>query len=369
MLRLVVRSCRLPAACSKALHTGLRKISASSANDTSSAVAALQHEEHSYAQTAAARTQLQLLAVQKSTALQLDLSDLRAYLHSRGSALGDNREHEQPGPALRIMSHMLTFPLTLAYALQQLHSRDLLTKKSSSDSSSAQSTGLNIVCIGARAESSLPVHLWTEAVLACTGILGSSSSLTFIGPELQLPQSLLNSSTLQHTVHHNDTALTLQWQKRLYHAADSDVHSDHSADVYVLYNPGLGHPTLSSNWCSTIDAVLSTGKLIILTGHSERDAARDAQWLSTRYSFPVQGASSADCERVLYNSNTIDDSRASNSVRNADSKQLLVEFALPTASNPFRSLRKTVDATEGGLVVSANAYLHAIRLAPVLTAA
>jgi hypothetical protein len=363
MLRSAVLTRRVPA-CFKALQVGLHKHAS-----TTDAVAALQLEEHNYAQTAAARTQLQLPTVQEGADLQLGLSSgLETYLRSRGCALSNDLEAEQPGPALRIMSHMLTFPLTLAYALQQLHSRSLLNNSSSS--SSAPSAGLNIVCIGARAEASLPVHLWTEAVLACNGILGSSSSLSFIGPELQLPQSFLNSSSLQHTVQHNDTALTLQWQKQLYHAAESSLHNAHSAEVYVLYNPGLGHPALSSSWSATIDAVISSGKLIILTGHSELDAARDAQWLQNRYSFVLQKTSSADCDGLLSDSNTIDDSSVgSSSANSTESKQLKVEWVLPTAINPFRSLRKTVDATEGGLVVSANAFLHAIRLAPAATAA
>jgi hypothetical protein len=361
MLHSVICTRRVPAACFKAVHASLHK------HARTDAVAALQLEEHNYAQTAAARTQLQLPAVQRGAALQLDpSSDLRTYLHSRGCQLGDDIEVEQPGPALRIMSHMLTFPLTLAYALQQLHTCYLLGKSSRS-SNSAPSAGLNIVCIGARAEASLPVHLWTEAVLACKGILGSSGSLSFIGPELQLPQSLPNSNTLQHTVQHNGTALNLQWQKRMYHATDS---GDHIADVYVLYNPGLGHPALSSNWCTTIDAVISTGKLIILTAHSELDAARDAQWLQNRYSFVLQKTSSADRDGLLHDSKTIDNSSASSSSANStESKQLNVEWVLPTAVNPFRSLRKTVDTTEGGLVVSANAFLHATRLAPAAAAA
>ncbi|KAL3770747.1 hypothetical protein ACHAW5_001464 [Stephanodiscus triporus] len=44
---------------------------------------------------------------------------------------------------------------------------------------------------------------------------------------------------------------------------------------YALFNPGFGHPNLKSQWGQTLKFLLRTGKPMLITAHSITDAARD----------------------------------------------------------------------------------------------
>lgn len=51
----------------------------------------------------------------------------------------------------------------------------------------------------------------------------------------------------------------------------------HKPDVYVLFNPGLGHPHLKEGWRSTLKTLVKHGeKPVYITAHSTSDMERDA---------------------------------------------------------------------------------------------
>ena len=45
--------------------------------------------------------------------------------------------------------------------------------------------------------------------------------------------------------------------------------------MFVLFNPGCGHPNLKKKWEPTLKFILKTGKPILFTAHSAIDAERD----------------------------------------------------------------------------------------------
>ena len=85
-------------------------------------------------------------------------------------------------PAVRVASHVLTYPLTLAYAMQQIG----LGMR-------AMDRPLRITVLGARAEASLPASWWRECLRA---IRCERADVTFTGPDTPVPESAARAGTL-----------------------------------------------------------------------------------------------------------------------------------------------------------------------------
>ncbi|CAN0003114.1 unnamed protein product, partial [Laminaria digitata] len=103
------------------------------------------------------------------------------------------RWHHPDGPARRFLSHLLTFPLTLSMGLHEVG------LSSSSPNRGADRGGggggghrVSVVCVGARAESTLPPDFWRETLFALPGV--SRLSLHLLGPELGVPPGVVASS-------------------------------------------------------------------------------------------------------------------------------------------------------------------------------
>ncbi|KAG5177584.1 hypothetical protein JKP88DRAFT_150973, partial [Tribonema minus] len=207
-----------------------------------------------------------------------DLSSTEAYLASRfwTNILPSD------AAAMRIISHLLTYPLTLAAALASVENTRSFSR-----------AGLHVECIGARAEATLPPHLWAEALFSC-GRLLDGGRLTFIGPELGVPRAVKPASSGDtapcHTLRQGGRSLELQWVRGLFHdtasgralrhdSCNRTEGSIHTVDAYVLFSPGLGHLHLSTGWQATADLVMASQTPVILTAHSEGDARRDVAWL------------------------------------------------------------------------------------------
>ncbi|CAN0449017.1 unnamed protein product, partial [Pylaiella littoralis] len=256
------------------------------------------------------------------------LDSLDSYLKAR------QWRHPQ-GSARRFLSHLLTYPLTLASGLREA---GLENGPDTAPTASVEEEEpeLAVVCLGARAESTMPPSFWRETLFALPCV--SHLSLHLIGPELSLPSGVTTGgggvrsdgrggASPRHTavVKVGPRTVEVEWTRAvLGPAAEACVESEEEpgaavgsansaesgagekaatiaattaiatvkgeaektveravddADAFVLFNPGLGHPHLREGWAGALERLLATGKPIIVSCHSREDLERDARVL------------------------------------------------------------------------------------------
>lgn len=180
--------------------------------------------------------------------------------------------------AQSLTTHVLSAPLTIAQQFATFLSTN-------------QQQQQRWCCVGARAEASLPTLYWRELLIvldwiqhhhttttstnhnSTTGNNNIIISLDFVGPEL--PTTNRPSETLTY----KDSAITLNWNKASkFHELDPNFALSYNG--YILFNPGLAHPHLASDWRPTVELILHTKQPLLLTAHSLLDANRDAKLLS-----------------------------------------------------------------------------------------
>lgn len=179
-----------------------------------------------------------------------------------------------------LLSHLLTFPLTFAkYA-------DFFTDTYSNEEDVKKE--LRICCVGSRAEANLPDEYWREFLVAFHHFHGKEKQISWvvdcIGPEIA-PQ--LKSKQIRAG---QESMLTLNYHKgflhdhvvRLYKNSKSSNPTQEILNTwngFLLYNPGVGHPNLIKSWRPSLDFIAKTTKKILITAHSDIDAARDSKVL------------------------------------------------------------------------------------------
>lgn len=247
---------------------------------------------------------------------------LEGYLKWRGWAdikpvLDEHGLSNEVGSAVGLISHPLTFPLTLGRHVTHFVQEQAIAE--SHYSMGKDERPHRICCVGARSECTLPDDYWREFLVmssagAFRGINEATRSsrgppspvdwvIDFVGPDVpkQLQTKTISldvTEELQPRIRHSLTMnyhtsflhkLILQLLKQL-HSTTKITKIDRLEtlqqywDAFVLFNPGLGHPNLARDWESTIDFLLRTKKPILLTAHSEKDALRDLQALRDRIS-------------------------------------------------------------------------------------
>jgi len=203
--------------------------------------------------------------------------------------------------AVGLLSHPLTFPLTLGRYISEMVSHD----NTNYDVNGQEKKDIRICCVGARAEATLPDEYWRELLIAA--FVESSITIDFIGPDI--PSNLISSKTISlldnhnnnedvHIHQHNKSKLTMNYHKSYLHDVilkllkslheqqkDTLQPSERTEkirniwDGYVLFNPGIGHPNLQKDWTPTLKFLIETSKPILFTSHSTIDADRDSKVL------------------------------------------------------------------------------------------
>jgi hypothetical protein len=226
--------------------------------------------------------------------------------------------------AQALVSHVLTGPLTLFTALQTLIQQSSPKNPVVPNDVNSPSTIIRLCCIGARSEAQLPLEYWRELLTLLVEYQqyhhhhqqqqqqhnNGSVVLQFdiCGPEMD---SRRPNVTL---IHHEDSSsrLTLRWMYTgKFHDYWHQLKEKEPYDVYVLFNPGVGHSYLQDDWRPTLDLLLTphyvtpqvdsfttavtknagailetngtTPSMVLLTAHSALDAARDATYLRRQY--------------------------------------------------------------------------------------
>ena len=278
--------------------------------------------------------------------------DMRSYLQERGF---EEAAKDPASSAFRTLSAAMTFPLTLGYGVNRIfaqdgpagHAREIMEM---------HKRPLNILVVGARAESSLPALWWRECLASCypSGAIDGGLHVGLIGPELQTMRANPDTNEIDVQLHpavfaNQQVARSesdeLNIQARVYHVPDGltmlHKHPEHlklllHTDLFVLFNPGLGHKALSKHWGESMKLLCMSRKPVLCTAHSLKDLSRDKQFLENL-------TSAADAEEQ-------------------DLGEPL-EFLFEPHQNPFASSRRTVDENEeeGAQIVTTNMYLHAFR--------
>lgn len=204
-------------------------------------------------------------------------------------------------PSMRLLSSMLTYPLTASYGIRKVFKNNL--------------DRINICVVGSRKESSLPHKWWEEMLLTCET---RAISVSMVGPGLQPSRQPRLSVSKEIGGYRRDFSKKYGNEDVCTLHEHRDVRSIllHT-NLFVLYNPGLGSAPLLENWKPTLQLLLQTKKPILCTSHCEHDMQRDLSAIravAEEESDPEQGDP--------------------------------LEFLLEPGENPFRSLQSSYDQTE-----------------------
>lgn len=172
--------------------------------------------------------------------------------------------------ALRLLSHALTYPLTLALYIKKSLLRAPCEPL------------LRIVIVGARAESSLPTSVWAE--LSCALPQVDRWQLLLIGPQVVATRRLSNNVTVgnlriacRKTLLHREDDLAML----LSDTFDEDAEDRAGIDIVALFNPGLGHPRLAHSWEDAMGSIFrARPRALLVTSFSQDDLDSDLRGLA-----------------------------------------------------------------------------------------
>ena len=252
---------------------------------------------------------------------------------------------EQQPLAMALVSHVLSAPLTMAQFHIEILDKILHQTSEGTDTdeeykhNSKSARPFRWCCIGARAESTLPMDFWKEYLWLVEHYYYSKSvhstfpgqqyrrplniQLDFVGPDIVIPPArpvakvAWNESSLEICWRHEGlfhdmvSSTQEQQQDKLEITLDDDGNkvdnpsNNFMYDAFLLLNPGLGHDNLIGDWKPTIDILLKLQEesqpgdrpVICLSAHSELDAQRDTQILKGVYNVDLSsfhGGNAAD---------------------------------------------------------------------------
>ena len=166
--------------------------------------------------------------------------------------------------AVDLLTGGLTFPYTLASTGQRLCSA---------------ARPVRICVVGARAEASMPLHFWREA-LCLTG--WPSLRLDMVGPKVDAAEP---RGDMQQPSGGGGGGggVAIVPEAALFH--ESRLHAEllgapahELPDAFVLFNPGLGEPGWGRAWEPTVRALVALRRPVLVTALSAADAAQDARF-------------------------------------------------------------------------------------------
>jgi hypothetical protein len=250
----------------------------------------------------------------------LSHDSLETYLQARGfSHILENEI------AMRVVSMVLTNPLTISHALRQILPPTM--------------TSARALCIGARSESNLPLVWWRESLISLPTL--KKLSVEMCGPEIQ--HHCHGEKTLFEIS--NETISTQSFElssppinKCHFHRHPTLHEKLLLNDIFFLMNPGYGaNDLMKLQWKQTLQLLLSTKKMIVCTAHSSGDLERDLKYLDE--------LTSEEDEEGLQLGDPI-------------------EMILSPQRNPYRSLSLTYDQKENDKckIVQTNDHLYAFRM-------
>jgi len=240
--------------------------------------------------------------------------------------------------AQRVISGLLTYPLTLSFGVNNIFPFLL--------------QNISISVIGARAEHSLPRIWWQEMLRTCSKV--QHIELQMVGPGTRVNKNVKATKVIKWRhksntdIEHNNGEIInnelIEKSIQICTDGDQQLHEMTDlklnkilleTDLFVLFNPGLNSPYLQSNWKPTLQLLFDTKKPVLVTAFSETDMQRDVNYLNELAA-------------------ELDDQDLGSPL----------EFLIQPALNPFRSLRRTIDDSETEVkakIISTNQYVYAFQ--------
>ena len=204
------------------------------------------------------------------------IKDWPSYWEWRNWGFSNVSSNELPH-AQALTTHVLSAPLTVAtHAFGNLSSQ------------STQLSEMRLLCIGARAESMLPVEYWRELLVLWDAMAPTRTKcklvLSFLGPEIVIRPPV----TFTYKDH---LSLELNWlyKGKLHeYVGPREVLDLDQYHAFVFLNPGFGHPYLMQGWKPTLNLILKQQSLdkeriILMSAHSKLDTDRDSSILEQEY--------------------------------------------------------------------------------------
>ena len=164
--------------------------------------------------------------------------------------------------AVGLLSHPLTFPLTLGRYISEMVTHDSTNYEQKKD--------IRICCVGARAEATLPDDYWREFLIAASTVAESSITIDFIGPDI--PSNLNSSKTIFLLDNNNDNEdghiqqynksnkLTMNYHKSFLHDVIlkllKSLHEQHKDTLQPHQKGQRRYGTFGMDMCSSIRALV-----------------------------------------------------------------------------------------------------------------
>ncbi|KAL0077689.1 hypothetical protein J3Q64DRAFT_1746916 [Phycomyces blakesleeanus] len=197
--------------------------------------------------------------------------------------------------SMRHVSKLLTYPVTVASILHQscpyklgkeitpegmrsisalrsiLYPRNEVAKDGQT---MIRTETINLYVVGARAEASLPQHIWLQLAYLFPQ---TPFHIHFVGPDA-LPL--------------NKEPYTTSLNERVSFTYDNSLYSDYHekidkfdpyTDLFFMFSPGIGHSTARDGWKESITKALETKCSIFLTGYDQADMLNDIEAVEQDY--------------------------------------------------------------------------------------
>ncbi|KAI9476457.1 MAG: zinc-finger of mitochondrial splicing suppressor 51-domain-containing protein [Benjaminiella poitrasii] len=191
--------------------------------------------------------------------------------------------------SLRHVSKLLTYPITIASVLHQSSPykygehvtaegmrsiaalRTILYPKNQLSNDAHQelrTETINIYVLGARAEASLPSHIWLQMSYLFPS---TPFHIHFVGPDALAPNQEPHTKSINER-------LLFTYDNAMYHDYHETIEKfDPYTDLFFLFSPGIGQPDSRKGWKASIRKALETKCPIFMTGYDEKDMNGDVE--------------------------------------------------------------------------------------------
>jgi splicing suppressor protein 51 len=133
---------------------------------------------------------------------------------------------------------------------------------------------INIYLVGARAEATLPPHIWLQLAYLFPA---TPFHIHFIGPDA------LATGQEPHTKSVNER-LYFTFDNAMYHDYHEKIEKfDPYTDLFFMFSPGIGHASARESWKPSIEKALETKCPIFVTGYDEADMLNDVEAVEQDY--------------------------------------------------------------------------------------
>ncbi|CEG68100.1 Protein mss51, mitochondrial [Rhizopus azygosporus] len=133
---------------------------------------------------------------------------------------------------------------------------------------------INIYLLGARAEATLPSHIWLQLAYLFPS---TPFHIHFIGPDALAPNQEPHMKSVNER-------LFFTFDNAMYHDYHEKIEKfDPYTDFFFLFSPGIGHHSAREGWKPSIQKALETKCAMFITGYDEADMMNDVTAVEQDY--------------------------------------------------------------------------------------